>query len=331
MTALMEDPLPELSEVLRNLRISVKPTTTLLGCGSYGKVIKVEFDGKVCAGKQVHTWMLELTSKEEQEIVKQNFLQECRLWSALRHPNIVQFLGIYYPSADESGLPIMVMEKMQETMTSLVERRDNIPLLVKLSILHDVSLGLRYLHGRNPPIVHRDLSPNNILVTPHLEAKITDLGVAKAITTGKAKAMTKSPGNVVFMPPEALDDQPVYGPPLDVFSFGCVIVHITSRQWPTPKATKQIDPETRKRVTLSEVERRQQYIDMMNKSDADLKPMTVSCLDDDPLLRPQMSVISEMIKVLKEDCNKMAAHDRINPASCLTGMSDQSSPSQLQV
>ena len=58
---------------------------------------------------------------------------------------------------------------MQESVTSLLDKHDNIPLLVKLSILHDVSLGLRYLHGHNPPIVQRNLSPNNILVTPHLE------------------------------------------------------------------------------------------------------------------------------------------------------------------
>ena len=311
----MTDTLPKLSKSLQNLRISVKQTATLLGCGSYGKVFEVEFDGKACAGKQVHPWMLELTSEEEQDKVRQDFLEECHLWSALRHPNIVQFLGIYYPSDDESGLPVMVMEKMQKTMTSLIEKRDDITLLVKLSMLHDVSLGLRYLHGRDPPIVHRDLSPNNILVTSHLEAKITDLGVAKAIATGKSKTLTKSPGNVVFMPPEALDDKPVYGPSLDVFSFGCVIIYITSRKWPTPKATKQIDSKTRKQMVLSEVERRQQYIGVMSKSDADLKPLILSCLEDDPLLRPPMSIISEMVKKMKEDCNKKAAHDRLNPVS----------------
>ena len=63
------------------------------------------------------------------------------------------------------NLPVMVLEKMQDIVTSLIEKHDNIPLLVKLSILHDLSLGLRYLH---PIVIHRDLSPNNILVTSHL-------------------------------------------------------------------------------------------------------------------------------------------------------------------
>ena len=48
------------------------------------------------------------------------------------------------------------------------------------------------------------------------------------MTTGGTKALTKTPGTSVFMPPETLDDKPVYGPPLDVFSFGGVILYVTS-------------------------------------------------------------------------------------------------------
>ena len=105
---------------------------------------------------------------------------------------------------------------MHESLTSLVEKYSDIPLLVKLSILHDVSLGLRCLHGREPPILHRDISPNNILLTSYLQVKVSDLGVAKAVMTESNKRMTKTPGTLVFMPPEALDDKPEYGPPLDV-------------------------------------------------------------------------------------------------------------------
>jgi len=159
-------------EALRHLTIprgEVARTGVELGVGSYGKVIEVKYDGKLCASKEIHCWVYRLYNEEELPKVKGRLLQECHLWSTLCHPNVVPFLGIYYPSSEESGLPVMVMEKMQESVTSLVDKHDNIPLLVKLSILHDVSLGLRYLHGHNPPIVHRDLSPNNILVTPHLE------------------------------------------------------------------------------------------------------------------------------------------------------------------
>ena len=91
----------------------------------------------------------------------------------------------------------MVVEKMQQSLRGLVERYENIPLNVKLSILDEVCLGLRYLHSRNPPIVRRDLTPNNILLSRYLEAKITDLGVAKLLQTTDTKTMTKAPPLVI--------------------------------------------------------------------------------------------------------------------------------------
>ena len=133
-------------------------------------------------------------------------------------------IGVYYPAMDQYRLPVMVMEKMQHSLRGLVEKYDNIPLNVKFSILDEVCLGLRYLHSRNPPIVNRDLTPNNILLSYRLEAKITDLGVAKVMKTDKQKTMTKLPGTPDFMPPEAQSIRPVYGPSLDVFSYGGVIL-----------------------------------------------------------------------------------------------------------
>ena len=67
------------------------------------------------------------------------------------------------------------MERMQESLTSVVEEYPNIPMYVKLSMLLDVSRGLWYLHAHHPPIVHRDLSPNNVLLTSQFVAKISDL------------------------------------------------------------------------------------------------------------------------------------------------------------
>ena len=323
-----------LNETLRHLKIpssQIKPTGVELGNGSYGKVFEVDYSGKLCAAKEVHSLLLEIASGEGAAKLKTDFLRECQLWSILRHPNVVSFLGVYYLSTDESGLPVMLLEKMQDSMTSLIEKHDNIPLLVKLSILHDVSLGLRYLHDHNPVVIHRDLSPNNILVTSHLEAKITDLGVAKVMmTTGGTKTLTKTPGTGVFMPPEALDDKPVYGPPLDVFSFGGVILYVTSRQWPTPKSWFQIDPKTRRRVYLSEIQRRQQYIDMMTGGAAVLKPLAKSCLRNNPELRPSVTDISERLMQMKETCSKKSTRDGMDPISWLSEIK-QALPSQSQV
>jgi len=154
----------------------------------------------------------------------------------------------------------MLMEKIQHSLRNLVENYTNVPLNVKLSILHEVCLGLRYLHSRNPPIVHRDLTPNNILLGGHLEAKITDLGVAEVIQIDSKTTMTKIPETPDFMPPEALTNRPVYGPPLDVFSYGGVALNVFTQQWPEPNDLVQINPKTGRREVVSEVMRRQSLV-----------------------------------------------------------------------
>jgi len=221
----------------------------------------------------------------------------------LRHPNVIQFLGVYYPTvaggANTMQLPVVVMEMMADSLSSFVDKHEKIPVHLKYSIVHDVSLGLCYLHNHDPPIVHLDLSSNNVLLTAHHVAKISDLGVAKVIKANSKMTAIKIPSTIDFMPPEALDDTPVYGPPIDVFSFAGIILHTFNQQWPSPSKQVQFYPKTRKRVALSEVERRQQYLDKMIGEAEVLKPLVEECLDDDPAVRPTIATVCEKIQVRK--------------------------------
>ena len=223
-------------------------------------------------------------------------------------------LGVYYSvtTMGQYRLPVMVTEKMQLSLRGLVEKYDDIPLNVKLSILDEACLGLRYLHSRNPPIVHRDLTPNNILLGYRLEAKITDLGVAKVVKSDNQKTMTKLPGTPDFMPPEALSIRPVYGPSLDVFSYGGVILNVTTQLWPQPTDPIEFNPDTGRREVVSEVTRRQQYLDKMTRDAAHLKPLVISCLDDDAKNRPPVAQVSMTIKRVKNVCSQ-SSHDRMSP------------------
>ena len=229
-----------------------------IGRGAYGKVYAVKYCETICAAKEIHSILIEDVGEAERRPIIQSFLKECRQCSMLRHPNVIQFLGVYYPTgvggANRIRLPVMVMEMMADSLTSFVDKHEKIPVHIKYSIVHDVSLGLCYLHNHDPPIVHRDLSPNNVLLTAHHVAKISDLGVTKVIKADSRKTMTKAPGTVDFMPPEALANTPIYGPPMDVFSFAGIILHTFNQQWPRPTEQVQFDPKTRRRVALSEVE-----------------------------------------------------------------------------
>ena len=301
------------SDRLQDLYLTgVRPNGNDIGVGAYGKVFEVECFGTVYAAKEIHSILVQGVRREEFEATKKAFLSECIRSGSLSHPNVVHFLGVYNPGG-RSLLPVLVMERMQESLTSVVEKYPNIPMYVKLSMLLDVSRGLWYLHGHHPLIVHRDLSPNNVLLTSQFVAKISDLGVAKVIQADSKKTKTRAPGTVDFMPPEALLETPEYGPPLDIFSYGGVILHVVNQEWPKPLHYVMTDPKTRKLVALSEVQRRQEHIDKMSGAPTDLHSLVKQCLDNDSVLRPPISDVSERMKTINEVESVRCPHVNMNP------------------
>ena len=144
-----------------------------------------------------------------------------QVMAKMRHPHIVQFLGLCF--LEGSALPVLVMERLDSSLNGLLDDAPGLPLPLKRSLLADVARGLLYLHTRNPPVVHRDLSAQNVLLTSSMVAKISDLGNARFVNLQPgqlARTLTHLPGTMVYMPPEAFDQCSRYGPRLDIFSFG---------------------------------------------------------------------------------------------------------------
>ena len=183
------------------------------------------------------------------------------------------------------------MEYLPLSLTQCLETHQDLPLQIKYSILLDVAKGLNYLHCKRPPIVHRDLTANNILLTSNFIAKISDLGVSRMVDTFKQHHLTTAPGNAVVMPPEALKDNPSYDHKLDVFSYGCLILHVFTHQWPAP--TAQYVPSTSRSRKGSfdlvpEWNRRSKYATAISSGNPFFS-FAESCLDNDPKKRPTMS------------------------------------------
>ena len=173
----------------------VTSTDGVIGKGAHGRVIKVYVHGTLCTAKEIHPLLVKNTSSQEFEVIRKSFYKECLKASRIHHPNVVQMLGIYYPTS-QAKLPWLVMEMMQTSLKSFVEKQGKLPLYFKLSILVEVAQGLEFLHGQD--IIHRDLSSNNVLLTKHLIAKIADLGVAKVIQENKMKTHTGSWYNTFY-------------------------------------------------------------------------------------------------------------------------------------
>ena len=180
----------------------------------------MEINTLLSAGKRIHEALVEFGNIGVQNLARK-YVEECQLMSDLRHPHIVQFLGLCF--LRDCSLPVLVMEKLLMSLDDLLENTPNIPLSLKLSMLYDVARGLVYLHNRNPPVIHRDLSAKNVLLNSSMVAKISDLGNARIVDfqPGQlARTLSRLPGTQAYMPPEAFDGTSRYGPSLDVFSFG---------------------------------------------------------------------------------------------------------------
>ena len=308
-------------------------TGEVIGRGAYGTVYKVRRWGTICAAKKLHEFPLQVgkgsknsssaaaggASTEQQQLqhsqravtssssgggtsspsgnMMAKFEKECHLLSNLRHPYIVQFLGVYIEKA--SGSPVIVMEYLPTSLAACVQTKPNIPRYLQISMLHNVALGLAYLHGHSPPIIHRDLTANNVLLTSNMVAKIADLGVARMLdlTPKRAMQLTQAPGTAAYMPPEALAQNPSYNTKIDSFSFGVLILHLVSQMWPIPTEPVKVSAGG-KLTPVSEVERRRQPVELMGR-DHCLYKLTTECLQNDCSQRPETSQIVVTLEALQ--------------------------------
>ena len=170
-----------------------------------------------------------------------------------------------------------------------------LPEAMSYGILYDVALGLRYLHEHSPPIIHRDLSANNVLLTSSMNGKISDLGVAKILNITPAqmtqRMSTQAPGTPCYMPPEALLARPTYTSKIDSYSYGVMMIHVLCGRWPFPADAFRPDPQNPDgMVPVSEIDRRAKYLNDISHAHP-LMGLIRQCLSNFPKRRPEASEI----------------------------------------
>lgn len=225
-------------------------------------------------------------------------LQECILLSELYHPHIVRFKGVCFTDDNVT----LVMEYLPRCLTSVLEKYPNIPPPFKFSILRDACLGLEYLHTYRPPLIHCDISSNNIMLAADMSAKLVDIGSARQVGCTKPDGtMSPCPGALVCMPPEALREYAKYDEKLDIFSMGNVILHVITQRWPVPnEEAMQEQVEGGAEYNDPEVKLRRLYIMEMGE-DHSLANIVVKCLQSDPQDRPKAE---EIVANLEHLCAK---------------------------
>ncbi|KAJ4787494.1 Leucine-rich repeat protein kinase family protein [Rhynchospora pubera] len=198
-----------------DLKVITSDFSDHIGTGGFGNVYK----GYLENGKEV---AVKVRSESSSQGVKQ-FLNEVKSLSRIHHKNLVSLIG-YCIDGNHIAL---VYECMQEGNLQYWLRGNASPLPWKerLRIVFESAQGLEYLHKMcNPPLIHRDVKANNILLTTNLEAKLSDFGLVRALT-----------GTHVFT--QGLDGTAGYLDPnfaysmqltekSDVYSFGVVLLEI---------------------------------------------------------------------------------------------------------
>lgn len=270
------------------------------GSGSFGSVYKVRINGMPCIAKRLHDILgnrhTAVPGSPGRATIMERFRNECVLLSRIRHPNVVQFLGVHY-GATPNDLTL-VLEHLHLDLEQCLATYPNMPLSIKLGVLKDVSYGLHHLHTRKPAIVHRDLTASNILVTPDMRAKIADLGVSRLLDVSPMQLsnVTACPGTLAYMPPEALRPEPVYDVRLDSFSFGALALCTAIQEFPNVYYGVEV-PVSFQKEGRSELYKRHNAITKLTTGHC-LYELIVHCLSDDPAKRPMAADINKKMKEL---------------------------------
>jgi serine/threonine protein kinase len=178
------------------------------------------------------------------------FLEEARALAKLNHPGIAAIFAL----GEETDPPFFVMEYVEGL--SLTERAHSLPMESKLQMFYQVLEAVAFLHSHH--LVHRDLKPGNIMVTPQLAPKILDFGLAKPLNDS-SRHLTQ-PGQVLgtrdyFSPEQARAE--VINPSSDVFSLGVILYELLTGRLPFSRIDYQAqiqylsteDPVWPRRVT----------------------------------------------------------------------------------
>ena len=265
-------------------------TDRLLGIGSFAAVLEVEHNGQKCAGKKIHKRLMD---SGDRGIFSSWFREQCRLFSHLHHPNIVQFLGVYFQQGDSEQIPILVMELVSYTLNTCIDQYGILPKEISYSILHDVALGLHYLHSQTPPITHRNFTSHNIFLTLKMTAKIASFESTGAISVDVE--LSQALGTIRYKPPEAMIHSPRYGTSIDIFSYGVVMIHIFSGKFPI-----DVEPPNPIYAVQSEAHCEDKYLKAIGSDHSAAMKLILECIDNDPQLRPTTDEVLQQLKRISQ-------------------------------
>lgn len=154
------------------------------------------------------------------------FRREAQAAASLSHPNVVNI----YDVGQEDGIDYIVMEYVAgDNLKDLIRKEAPFTLRRALSIAGQICEALNHAHRHN--IIHRDIKPHNILITTEGRVKVTDFGIARAVSASGLTQTGVVLGSVQYFSPEQAQGG-VVGTQSDIYSLGCVLYEMLTGKVP---------------------------------------------------------------------------------------------------
>jgi hypothetical protein len=205
----------------------------ILGRGSFGEVCVGQYGNRPVAVKIVRSKHISLNKKEKLAIENESLLM-----SLCHHPTVLQIYGYCYPDSRTAYI-IMELCSSGSLWSYLTLRPQEISINLSFAWMSDLFSALSHLHHHK--IVHRDVKPENILLTPppHLHCKLTDFGLSKQLESiSGCSVSSTSSGSLFYMAPE-VRLQRRHTHRSDVYSAGITSYQLLSRSTTFPEGVKQ--------------------------------------------------------------------------------------------
>ncbi|RLN72080.1 hypothetical protein BBJ28_00022391 [Nothophytophthora sp. Chile5] len=269
----------------------------LLSRGAFGEVYKGTYNGQDVAIKM-------LLPDTKRSIPHVNaFLAEVKLMAVMDHPRIAKYVGVAWDSLTDlcSVTEFMAGGDLKTLLVTFEEQNHPVGFdHDKVKIALHVAHALTYLHSLDPPVIHRDLKSKNILLSPELDAKLTDFGVSREWID---RTMTAGVGTSLWMAPEVMLGES-YGEKADVFSFGVVLSELSTHKSPYSHvklragSTHQM-PRT---VILQSVAAGELRVEFAEAGPKSMVELGLACVSVDPTLRPTAAeALYKLHTILKQE------------------------------
>jgi hypothetical protein len=180
-------------------------------------------------GQAVAIKELVLPTHGGEEVRKRSFshvAMEIALLAGLDHPEIVKLRDTFI----EDHRAYLILEHIDgKTLRNLIDGRSSLPVSTVYDIAIKMCSFLEYLHNLSPPVVHRDLTPDNVICTENGEVKLIDFNVAVQLESQSTKTVV---GMQSYMAPEQFRGQATTQS--DLYSFGCTLHFLLTGYDPVP-------------------------------------------------------------------------------------------------